>query len=39
MDNDILNFLNKCKIVIDEEKNLEGLMIPRDILLIKVVFS
>ena len=33
MDKDILIFLNKCKIVIDDEKNLEGLMIPRDILL------
>ena len=33
MDNDILKFLNKCKIVIEEEQNLEGLMIPRDILL------
>tara|TARA_B100000989_G_C19412088_1_gene414809 strand:- start:523 stop:900 length:378 start_codon:yes stop_codon:yes gene_type:complete len=39
MDKDILIFLNKCKIVIDDEKNLEGLMIPRDILLDIAVYD
>ena len=33
MDSYILKFLNKCKIVIENEESLEGLMIPRDILL------
>lgn len=33
MDNEVIIFLKKCNLAIDEENNLEGQLIPRDLLL------
>lgn len=39
MDKQVINFLKKCKIQFDVENQLDGQMIPRDILLSKEVYN
>ena len=39
MDTEVLAFLNKCKLVAKTEDSLEGMLIPRDILLDNTVYE
>jgi len=39
MDKQVINFLKKCKIQFDVENQLDGQLIPRDILLSKEVYN
>ena len=39
MDKQVINFLKKCKIQFDVESQLDGQLIPRDILLSKEVYN
>jgi hypothetical protein len=39
MDNEIIEFLKKCKLQLDDETQLEGQLIPRDILLSKNTYE
>ena len=39
MDTEVLSFLNKCKLVAKTEDSLEGMLIPRDILLDNSVYE
>ena len=39
MDSDIIKFLNKCEFKLESENELEGQIIPRDMLLSQLVYS
>ena len=36
---DIIKFLNKCKIPFDDEQQLEGMLIPREVLLSQEIYT
>ena len=39
MNSDIINLLNKCKISFDNEQQLEGMLVPREIFLSEEIYN